>query len=60
MFLLSLKFKHLEEERQFNSGTALIDCRVHAGEWIDQTMARLEIARFEAETEGFNIPTSRS
>eukprot|EP00959_Pyramimonas_sp_CCMP1952_P455921 9472344-Pyramimonas_sp.AAC.1 len=56
MFLLSTKCEHLEEERQLNSGTALIDFRVHAGERIDQTFARFEIARFEAETAGFNIP----
>eukprot|EP00959_Pyramimonas_sp_CCMP1952_P035505 743417-Pyramimonas_sp.AAC.1 len=32
MFLLSAKFENQEEERQFNSGTALIGFRVHAGE----------------------------
>eukprot|EP00959_Pyramimonas_sp_CCMP1952_P117474 2455653-Pyramimonas_sp.AAC.1 len=56
MFLLSTKFENLEEERQLNSGTALIDFRVHAGERIDQTLARFDIARYEAETAGFNIP----
>eukprot|EP00959_Pyramimonas_sp_CCMP1952_P141422 2959990-Pyramimonas_sp.AAC.1 len=30
MFLLSAKFENLEMERQLNSGTALIDFRVHA------------------------------
>eukprot|EP00959_Pyramimonas_sp_CCMP1952_P108359 2265679-Pyramimonas_sp.AAC.1 len=54
--LLGTKFENLEEERQLNSGTALIDFRVNAGERIDQTLARFEIARFEAETAGFNIP----
>eukprot|EP00959_Pyramimonas_sp_CCMP1952_P291009 6087426-Pyramimonas_sp.AAC.1 len=29
-FLLSTKFENLEAERQLNSGTALIDFRVHA------------------------------
>eukprot|EP00959_Pyramimonas_sp_CCMP1952_P201164 4207021-Pyramimonas_sp.AAC.1 len=56
MFLFSAKFENLEEERQFNSGTALIDFRVHAGERIDQSLARFEIARYEAETAGLNIP----
>eukprot|EP00959_Pyramimonas_sp_CCMP1952_P089084 1864176-Pyramimonas_sp.AAC.1 len=56
MLILSTKFENLEEERQLNSGTALIDFRVHAGERIDQTLARFEIARYEAETAGFNIP----
>eukprot|EP00959_Pyramimonas_sp_CCMP1952_P182401 3814028-Pyramimonas_sp.AAC.1 len=51
-----MKFENLEEERQLNSGTALIDFRVHAGERIDQTLARFEIARYEAETAGLNIP----
>eukprot|EP00959_Pyramimonas_sp_CCMP1952_P399106 8362877-Pyramimonas_sp.AAC.1 len=55
MFLLSAKLENLEEERQLNSGTALIDFRVHAGERIDQTLARFEIARYETETTGFNI-----
>eukprot|EP00959_Pyramimonas_sp_CCMP1952_P102142 2136570-Pyramimonas_sp.AAC.1 len=55
-FLLSAKYENLEEERQLNSGTALIDFRVRAGERIDQTLARFEIARYEAETAGFNIP----
>eukprot|EP00959_Pyramimonas_sp_CCMP1952_P005106 107574-Pyramimonas_sp.AAC.1 len=36
MFLLSTKFENFEEERQLNSGTALIGFRVHAGERIDQ------------------------
>eukprot|EP00959_Pyramimonas_sp_CCMP1952_P029429 617976-Pyramimonas_sp.AAC.1 len=56
MFLLSTKFENLEEERKLNSGTALIDCRVHAGERIDQTLARFEIARYEGDTASFNIP----
>eukprot|EP00959_Pyramimonas_sp_CCMP1952_P448238 9385922-Pyramimonas_sp.AAC.1 len=56
MFLLNTKFENLEEERQLNSGTALIDFRVHAGERIDQTLARFEIARYEAEAAGFNTP----
>eukprot|EP00959_Pyramimonas_sp_CCMP1952_P245609 5133353-Pyramimonas_sp.AAC.1 len=37
MFFSSTKFGNLEEERQINSGTALIDIRVHAGERIDHT-----------------------
>eukprot|EP00959_Pyramimonas_sp_CCMP1952_P056751 1185401-Pyramimonas_sp.AAC.1 len=57
MFLLSTKFEKLEEERQLNSGTALIDFRVHAGDCIDQTLARFEIARYETEAAGFNVPT---
>eukprot|EP00959_Pyramimonas_sp_CCMP1952_P044245 924818-Pyramimonas_sp.AAC.1 len=56
MFFLSTKFENLEEERQLNSGTALIDFRVHAGERIDQTLARFEIARYEAAAAGLNIP----
>eukprot|EP00959_Pyramimonas_sp_CCMP1952_P452273 9466296-Pyramimonas_sp.AAC.1 len=56
MFTFSTKFETLEDERQMNSGTALIDVRVHAGERIDQTLLRFEIARFEAETADFNIP----
>eukprot|EP00959_Pyramimonas_sp_CCMP1952_P174278 3642042-Pyramimonas_sp.AAC.1 len=51
-FLLSTQFEKLEEERQLNSGTALIDFRVYAGERIDQARARFEIARYEAETAG--------
>eukprot|EP00959_Pyramimonas_sp_CCMP1952_P041741 872987-Pyramimonas_sp.AAC.1 len=56
MLSLSVKFEKLEEERQLNSGTAPIAFRVHAGERIDQTLARFEIARYEAETADFNIP----
>eukprot|EP00959_Pyramimonas_sp_CCMP1952_P404408 8474609-Pyramimonas_sp.AAC.1 len=56
MFVLSTKFENLEEERQLHSGTALIDFRVHAGERIDRTLARFEIARYEAEAAGFHIP----
>eukprot|EP00959_Pyramimonas_sp_CCMP1952_P111239 2327188-Pyramimonas_sp.AAC.1 len=52
VFLLCTK---LEGERQLNSGTALIDCRVHAGERSDQTLARFEIARYEAEAAGLNL-----
>eukprot|EP00959_Pyramimonas_sp_CCMP1952_P215461 4507805-Pyramimonas_sp.AAC.1 len=50
-------FEKLEEERQLNSGTALVDFRVHAGERIDQTLARFKIARYETETAGFYIPS---
>eukprot|EP00959_Pyramimonas_sp_CCMP1952_P323881 6778291-Pyramimonas_sp.AAC.1 len=39
MFLLSAKLENLELERQLNSGTALIDFRVHAGERTDQSLA---------------------
>eukprot|EP00959_Pyramimonas_sp_CCMP1952_P204055 4267477-Pyramimonas_sp.AAC.1 len=39
MFLVSATFEKLEEEHQLNSGTVLIDFRVHAGERIDQTLA---------------------
>eukprot|EP00959_Pyramimonas_sp_CCMP1952_P313386 6559310-Pyramimonas_sp.AAC.1 len=56
MFLLSTKFENLEEEHQLKSSTVLIDFRVHAGERIDQALARFEIARYVAETAGFNIP----
>eukprot|EP00959_Pyramimonas_sp_CCMP1952_P004477 93765-Pyramimonas_sp.AAC.1 len=56
MFLFSTMFERLEEERQLNSGTALIGFRIHAGERVDQTLARFGIARDEAETAGSNIP----
>eukprot|EP00959_Pyramimonas_sp_CCMP1952_P080403 1680290-Pyramimonas_sp.AAC.1 len=56
MFPSSTKFENLEEERQLNSGTALSDFRVHAGERIDQTLARLEIARYEANTAVLRTP----
>eukprot|EP00959_Pyramimonas_sp_CCMP1952_P446339 9345204-Pyramimonas_sp.AAC.1 len=56
IFLLNMKFENLGGERQLNSGAALIDFRVHAGERIDQTLARFEMARYAAETAGFNIP----
>ena len=56
MFLLSQKFENLEDERQLNSGTALIDFRPRPGERIDQTLARFEIARYEADNAGFQIP----
>eukprot|EP00959_Pyramimonas_sp_CCMP1952_P425277 8908210-Pyramimonas_sp.AAC.1 len=39
MFLLSTKFENLEEERQLNSGTALVDFRVHAGDRVDRMFA---------------------
>eukprot|EP00959_Pyramimonas_sp_CCMP1952_P233115 4871567-Pyramimonas_sp.AAC.1 len=51
--------RRADEERQLNSGTAFIDFRVHAGERIDQTLARFEITRYEAETARFNIPKFR-
>eukprot|EP00959_Pyramimonas_sp_CCMP1952_P351892 7372931-Pyramimonas_sp.AAC.1 len=35
MYLLSTKFGNLEDERQFTSGTTLIDFRVERGERID-------------------------
>eukprot|EP00959_Pyramimonas_sp_CCMP1952_P229591 4800351-Pyramimonas_sp.AAC.1 len=38
-FLFSTEFENLGDERQPNSGTALVDVRVHAGERIDQTLA---------------------
>eukprot|EP00959_Pyramimonas_sp_CCMP1952_P419643 8789568-Pyramimonas_sp.AAC.1 len=56
MFLLGAKFEHLEEERQLNSGTALVDFRVHAGRRFDWALAFFEIARFEAEAAGFSVP----
>ena len=56
VFLLSQKFENLEDERQLNSGTALIDFRPRPGERIDQTLARFEIARYEADNAGFQIP----
>eukprot|EP00959_Pyramimonas_sp_CCMP1952_P201477 4213124-Pyramimonas_sp.AAC.1 len=56
MFLRSTKFENSEEECQLNSGTGLIASRAHAGERIDQTLARSEIAHYEAETAGFHIP----
>eukprot|EP00959_Pyramimonas_sp_CCMP1952_P097005 2027711-Pyramimonas_sp.AAC.1 len=57
MFLFITEFENFEQKRQRNSGTALIDFRVHAGEGIDQTLARLEIARYEAEAAGFTMPS---
>eukprot|EP00959_Pyramimonas_sp_CCMP1952_P354475 7425758-Pyramimonas_sp.AAC.1 len=55
-FLLSTKVENLEEERQLISGTTPIDSGVHAGKRIDQTLVRFVMARYEAETAGFNIP----
>eukprot|EP00959_Pyramimonas_sp_CCMP1952_P419955 8796093-Pyramimonas_sp.AAC.1 len=57
MLILSTKFENLEEERQRNSRTALMYFRVHAGERIDQTLARFEIARYEVEAACLNIPS---
>eukprot|EP00959_Pyramimonas_sp_CCMP1952_P016827 356883-Pyramimonas_sp.AAC.1 len=44
MFLLSMKFEHLEDERQLTSGTQLIDFHVPHGERIDVTLTRFEMA----------------
>eukprot|EP00959_Pyramimonas_sp_CCMP1952_P044235 924517-Pyramimonas_sp.AAC.1 len=60
VFPLGTKFENAEEERQVNSGSALIDFRAHAGERIDQTLARFKIARYEVEAAGFNFPASKS
>ena len=48
MFYLSIEFEHLEDERQLQYGTELIDFHVPAGERIDSTLARFEVARLEA------------
>ena len=56
MFYLSIKFEHLEDERQLAQGTELIDFRVPSGERIDATLARFEVARLEAASVGFDIP----
>eukprot|EP00959_Pyramimonas_sp_CCMP1952_P424745 8896549-Pyramimonas_sp.AAC.2 len=56
IFFYSTKFENLEEERQLISGTALMDVRDHAGERVDQILARFQIARYEPETVGFKIP----
>ena len=57
MFLLSTKFENLEDERQLNFGTALIDFRVERGERIDSVLSRFEIARMEADSAGPHFPT---
>ena len=56
MFLLSVKFENLEDERQLNSGTALLDFRVRDQERFDAALARFEMARYEAEEAGFMMP----
>ena len=53
MFYLSIKFEHLEDEMQFQSCAELIDFHVPAGEGIDLTLARFEVARLEAQPAGF-------
>ncbi|MCP4469064.1 MAG: hypothetical protein GY813_20255, partial [Halieaceae bacterium] len=53
MFLLSMKFERLEDERQLTSGTQLIDFHVPHGERIDVTVTRFEMARLEAQSVGF-------
>eukprot|EP00959_Pyramimonas_sp_CCMP1952_P215273 4504406-Pyramimonas_sp.AAC.1 len=55
-FLLNTKFANLGEERLLNPGTALIEFRAHAGERIDQALARFETARVEADAAGSIIP----
>eukprot|EP00959_Pyramimonas_sp_CCMP1952_P277186 5794899-Pyramimonas_sp.AAC.1 len=55
MHLLSTSFVNLEDERQFTSGTALIDFRVEGGERIDPVLARV-LARFEmARLEAYSV-----
>eukprot|EP00959_Pyramimonas_sp_CCMP1952_P004873 102283-Pyramimonas_sp.AAC.2 len=56
MFLLNTQFESLEGKRHLNSGTALIEFRVLAGERIDQSLPRFEIAGYEYETAGVNTP----
>eukprot|EP00959_Pyramimonas_sp_CCMP1952_P104391 2181959-Pyramimonas_sp.AAC.1 len=50
MFLLSMKFERLEDERQLTSGTQLIDFHVPHGERIDVTLTRFEMARLGAQS----------
>eukprot|EP00959_Pyramimonas_sp_CCMP1952_P357567 7486926-Pyramimonas_sp.AAC.1 len=50
MFLLSMKFERLEDERQLTSDTQLIDFNVPHGERIDVTLTRFEMARLEAQS----------
>ena len=57
MFLHSTKSENVDDERQLNSGTALIDFRVERGERIDSILSRFEIARMEADGVGLNIPS---
>eukprot|EP00959_Pyramimonas_sp_CCMP1952_P458103 9476066-Pyramimonas_sp.AAC.1 len=56
MFVLAAKFENLEDERALTLGTQLLDFRVPAGERIDVSLSRFEMARMEAESVGFQIP----
>ena len=56
MFILMDKFEHFEDERQLDQETRLIDFIAHAGERIAATLARFEMARFDAQQIGFDIP----
>eukprot|EP00959_Pyramimonas_sp_CCMP1952_P087985 1841002-Pyramimonas_sp.AAC.1 len=50
MFLSSMKFERLEDERQLTSGTQFIDFHVPHGERIDVTLTRFDMARLEAQS----------
>ena len=56
MHYLSIKFEHLEVERQLQSGTELIGLHVLPDERIDATVARFEVAGLEAASAEFDVP----
>ena len=56
MFILSDKLEHLEDERQLDHGTRLIDFVVQPHERTDSKLARFEMARLEAQQVGFDVP----
>ena len=51
MFILSDKVERLEDERQLDSGTGLVDFKR-----IDAIFARFEMARLDAQPLDFDIP----
>eukprot|EP00959_Pyramimonas_sp_CCMP1952_P155191 3247134-Pyramimonas_sp.AAC.1 len=60
MFLRSTNFENLKEKRQFNSGAALIDVGVHAGEErIDQTWRVSGKPAARQNRQALASPTSR-
>eukprot|EP00959_Pyramimonas_sp_CCMP1952_P270166 5647721-Pyramimonas_sp.AAC.1 len=52
-----MKFERLEDERQLTSGTQPIDFHVPHGERTDVTLTRFELARLEAQSVGFDLPS---
>eukprot|EP00959_Pyramimonas_sp_CCMP1952_P066529 1388947-Pyramimonas_sp.AAC.1 len=56
MFLLSMKFERLEDERQLTSGIQFIGFHVPYGERIDVTLTRFEMARLGEQSVGFDLP----